>query len=419
MHTQGFHIPKFTSGHASADATKTFADTIWQANPHISPDSWRILDGKTVSKMCFGTLGFSNATQGEQALLNAYNAGCNLFECAASFSHGEDTRSFAQIFTHLMEEENLQRDMCVLISKIPAAPLEIFQETLNAHIKDLNGLTPDYILIQEPELLTLQGFNLEDKNKILQNLMTWLEKESAEGRTQGYGLSSQTFGSNMDDPTHTSLADIHTLARDAAQEAWGRKKRPAFKLISAPLNLIETELFTSKSTWEVNKNGEKTTCSTLDLACRMGLGVITQRPLTALHPLQGPLQLTHCDNAYTGAPSEHLRPYLSHIQSLAHFAQVKGTLEETLEKQDIDMIEKAIQHQNNQQIAPLKTFMEGHIQDKPFHQAAMSTLASIPGVTSIAHSAHKPHQAAEISALMETPDFPYVHEIFTPSNRTK
>ena len=418
MNTQPLNVPILTSGHATAEATKAFADTTWQNHTQTSPDAWRILDGHTISKVTFGTLGFHKNTSPEKTILETTNSGCNTFDCSLNFSEKADLKAFGNAFSKCIEDGQVQRDQCVVLSKIQMAHLETFQAFYTEHIQTLNIEKTDYILIQEPELLILQGLSQEDTQNIALTLFEWLETLVIKGDIQGYGLSSQTFGAPTGIQTRTCLATYAELARTAAQNAWGRKKRSSFKLISAPFNLLETELLIEKSTWEFDKTGAKKECSTLDLASRMNIGVISQRPLNVLHPHFGAMRLIEFPESTTETP-EHISGIAGQMQGLAHYTQIKEHLANQLSEEEQTSLEHTLQNINNQKTKSLRVHLNNFDTETAFHISCINALCSIPGITSVAHSFNTLSHTEDIVNLMQSADMHYIHEIFTPLKETK
>ncbi|MFT7145020.1 MAG: aryl-alcohol dehydrogenase-like predicted oxidoreductase, partial [bacterium] len=108
----------------------------------------------------------------------------------------------------------------------------------------------------------------------------FLEEKVKEGVIACYGISSNTFGVEAEQGDHTDLALVFKAASNAAAKAWGRKKRSAFRCIEMPFNLFELgPLKTANTTAQVIDGTEKV--STLELASRMNLSVLANRPLNA------------------------------------------------------------------------------------------------------------------------------------------
>ncbi len=418
MNIQPLNVPTLTSGHATAEATKAFADTTWQNHTQTSPDAWRILDGHTISKVTFGTLGFHKNTSPEKTILQAIGSGCNTFDCSLNFSEKADIKTFGKTISKCIKDGQVQRDQCVILSKIQMASLDMFQAFYTEHLQALNLEKTDYVLIQEAEFLILQGLSQEDIQSIALTLFEWLETLVIKGDIQGYGLSSQTFGAPTDMPTRTCLATYAELARTAAQSAWGRKKRSSFKLISAPFNLLETEILTEKSTWEFDKTGEKQECSTLDLASRMNIGVISQRPLNVLHPHLGAIRRVEFPESTAETP-EHISSLAEQMQGLAHYAQIKGHLANQLSEEEQTSLEHTLQNINNKKTKPLKDHLSSFDTETAFHISCTNALCSTPGITSVAHSFNTLSYTQDIANLMQSADMHYIHEIFTPLKGTK
>lgn len=94
-----------------------------------------------------------------------------------------------------------------------------------------------------------------------------LEQEVSNGRLQYYGVSSNTFPTPADDPEHTSLEQLYTIAQTISPNHH-------FRVIQFPMNLLETGGAT-----EPNQSGGR---SVLAFAQEKGLAVLINRPLNAI-----------------------------------------------------------------------------------------------------------------------------------------
>lgn len=102
----------------------------------------------------------------------------------------------------------------------------------------------------------------------LKQAFTYLEEEVKNGRIGCYGISSNTFGRDSDDPVFTSLQECLKLANEVSAENH-------FHVIQFPLNLYERGAATIK-----NQLGD--TMTLLQLAEKNNLGTLVNRPLNAI-----------------------------------------------------------------------------------------------------------------------------------------
>lgn len=159
------------------DTTKAFADAAWVANPRISPSSWRVAQGFTLSKLTF------DARASLKGWAEATAAGCNT----------------------------------VLLSAV-TAPLLTHKP--QGTIAILETATPTTIPQGIDIVLTLPTPN------------PWhtLEQAVHDGHIAFYGLTSTGWD---DLASHLAAAD------DAAATVWGRRKRNSLKALMLPFNLAE------------------------------------------------------------------------------------------------------------------------------------------------------------------------------------
>ena len=117
-----------------------------------------------------------------------------------------------------------------------------------------------------------------------------LEELCQKGEIGCYGVSSNTFVVANDDPTFTDLNEGYAAAERAAQRHFGRKKRPAFRVIELPMNLVELG-----AVKELNHKVKsvsfqpETPAPVLEVAAARHLSVLVNRPLNAFvagHPLR-------------------------------------------------------------------------------------------------------------------------------------
>ena len=295
------------SGQADPNATKAYVDQVWQHNPKISPNSWRVVERLTVGKCAF-----SGPIESAQHLKALFAAGTNLFmvnaETAENFGAalqenieaGVIDRRCIVIFAQagLLYGSTLERWKNETLSEVTRAHDDLwhcmspaFLEKEFSYIKDKLGVeTIDFLTLQDPEY-TLAGLN--DKEAFYSRLteaFTFFEEDATNGNSLFYGMCSNTLTMPESDPAGIDLSKVHECALHAAQEAWGRRKRPAFRALALPFNILETSAIHNTNTTAKTFDGDEQV-STLELAARMKLSVFATRPLHAFIPNQGILPL--------------------------------------------------------------------------------------------------------------------------------
>lgn len=309
------------SGKANADATKQYADNIWKKNPKISPNSWKIVEGNTVSKIGFGSYRVTTDTLHENALRKALLSGINLIDTSSNYTDGQSESLIGKMLTALVDNNEITREQVVVISKggyIQGASLRHAQTNtpegvvkLNEHLwysihpenlklqltkslERLNLESLDGYLLHNPEYIlghkaAINGdLTEQDKEEFyaqIEQAFTFLEEQVKEGVISFYGVSSNTFGAAEDQPDHISLSKTFEIASKAAQKAWGRKKRSAFRCVQMPINLMELGALHTENNTAKTFDGDEHV-SVLELASRMNLTVLANRPLNAF-PLTG------------------------------------------------------------------------------------------------------------------------------------
>lgn len=370
--------------------TKAYADACWQANPRLSPDWWREAHGYTLGRMA---LDWRNDIHQTAHLAT----GSNLILTSPA-THAQALATVAATLPNPAAAVT-----CLVTPGLPAQP----------------GAT--YVLWQpttNPEDAQLQ--------------LTHLENLARSGAIEAYGLSLATL-------PQPALGAWLEAATSAAEAAWGRKKRPALRLLHLPLCLTNLTALTEPT--ETHKDEP---VSLLELAARLGLTVIAspqvwpeaaQPPLEALQALTAAAHAEHALNTALGgwphaedqplfsllahlsagqAPwptprhwhnwNVHLRPQLEDVwhnlypdESRAYLAALHALLPygETLAR-------AAAQPLFAHLLATLQPRLPQPWQALLAPEAALAMLTSIPGVTSVAVAA--PCHAAVLRTVPNIPD---------------
>lgn len=200
---------------ADESPTQGFALARWQSNPKISPSSWRVLLGCTVSKVAF------DGRCGLQGLREAMAVGCNLVVVPVA---GMDEA------VAVIGEDRKQ----VVVVGV-GAPQD-YKDGADWWVWEVGSSTPDK-----------------------EGLMV-LERAVKAGMLGAYGVSGET---DLD------LKAWLDTATAGAEAVWGRKKRSGLRVVEVPLNGAEQGALR-------DGKGDSTGC-VLDEAARLGMAVLVRR----------------------------------------------------------------------------------------------------------------------------------------------
>lgn len=309
-------------GQATETSTKDYADKIWQNNPKISPNTWRIMEGLTVSKVGFGSYRTNGTDENKAALKKALLNGVNVIDTSINYMDSESETFIGEALTELCDKNFISREEVVVITKggylqsqhlLEAEESGIeeivkvndqlwhsihptnLEKQLKQSLENLNLETIDGYLLHNPEyfighaLAQTGGERTEELENLyysrIEKAFEFLERMVQEGKIAFYGISSNTFGVERQQGDHTNLARVFEAAQNAAQKAWGRKKRPMFRMIELPINIMELGALKNVNTTAHVVDGTENV-TTLELASRMNLSVLANRPLNAF-PMTG------------------------------------------------------------------------------------------------------------------------------------
>ena len=351
------------TGHATSQATQTFADRLNAHNPSFEANAYRRLTGTDLitSKIGYGTYRVheQDETQAE-TLESAIEAGCNLIDTSSNYTDGGSETLIGNVLQKMISASKIQREDIILVSKVgymQGQNLEQAQQRETAGnpweevVKYMDGcwhcIHPDFLTDQWTRstdrlgLETIDVYLLHNPEYFLSDaknrfaLSSWdttqdefyervyhafvqMEKFVADGKIRYYGVSSNTFPSPQTDFEYVSLNRVYEAAAKAAETVYGDHAVSHFKVIQLPYNLLESEALTETNN-EIN--GKRTTV--LEAAQSLGLGVLVNRPLNAFK-----------DNQMTRLAQYEHRPNADYPQmmSLAEGAltQIETRLESTL-----------------------------------------------------------------------------------------
>lgn len=243
----------------------------------------------------------------EQALRFALQMGINLVDTSANYTDGSSERLIGRVITDLIENDELQRDELVIISKagylqgfnyalaeqykLEGRPFpnlvkyaegldhcihpDFLADQLTRSLERLNLEAIDGYLLHNPEYYLMWAkqahYVREDAHfeyyRRIRQAFVHLEQEVSNGRIQWYGISSNAFPEPAGHFTFTSLAEIWQIAEEIGSDHH-------FRIIQLPMNLFETCAATEKN--------QPANQSVLQFAQQHALAVMINRPLNAI-----------------------------------------------------------------------------------------------------------------------------------------
>lgn len=266
--------------HATPDATKLYADNCWRANPHLSPNSWRLWEGLMASKLYQ-----TDTTQ----FAEWFGAGCNVW----LVKHHQ-----APLVSALGQQiADISRDQLILhgaggfiaaeagvadaVTVTPAVSHTLNGAVLRQQILDLCewlGVERlESFMLLQPELHK----SAPDFTSQLTHALTALEQACADGLIGCYGIQSPAFVLPLEDERCLDLAQVWDCAQNAAQQAWERRKRPLLRLIQLPMSLLQLQALKQVNTQAASFGGKTISVTCLELAARLHIAALADAPLRA------------------------------------------------------------------------------------------------------------------------------------------
>ncbi|NOX36058.1 MAG: aldo/keto reductase [Calditrichaeota bacterium] len=348
-------------GYATTAATRAHQQrlaTEW------APDAFRRL-GRTelwVSKVGVGTFHYHLESEANrQALEKALQQGINLIDTAAIYGGGTAESLIGEVLTRQVVWEGLSREQVVVMSKVGYVQGEIREQALERErqkrpFKDLLKYTPDLWYCLHPRFLedqiprTLARLHLdtldvyllhspeyfflgtqgdspqqlaEHRKAFYQRLhdaFLALEKMVQDNLIRYYGISSNGL---VNDPQSYNFIDLGEVWRVYEQVCLERHITPEeghFAVIEFPLNVIEHRAVT-----EAAHTFQGRRYPLLELARRLDLGVVVNRPL---HAIWGQMMIRLAD--YDHPELARLQEQVRHF--LTNFREIETHLLQLLEK---------------------------------------------------------------------------------------
>lgn len=242
----------------------------------------------------------------QESLSFALEMGINLIDTSANYMNGDAEQLIGKTLQKSIDENKLNRESVVIVSKggyvqgrnweaaqereqngKPYPELvgvseglahcihpEFLEDQITLSLERLNVECIDIYLLHNPEYFlegAMKNYDaLEARRQYYRRIeaaFRFLEKEVEKGRIQYYGISSNTFPVNKDNPLFTSLDRVLECAHNVSDNHH-------FNVIQMPFNLFE-----NGAAVEPNQAHDNTV---LELAKKHRLGVLINRPLNAI-----------------------------------------------------------------------------------------------------------------------------------------
>jgi len=305
-------------GYATEDATLNYSNRF---QSKYVEDAYRIL-GKTkltISKIGFGTYRcHQNNEVHFQALQSAIRKGCNVIDTSANYTDGFAESLIGDVLNQEIVWGNLSREELVLVSKVGYIQGEnmkialkkeeeqnAFPEVVKYGSNVWHCIHPYFIrdqitrtlarmhvdmldiyLLHNPEYFLMDrakedNFNLPEIREEFYNRIygAFLEMEKLveQGLIRFYGISANTLVAQNDRADFVSLAGIWQAYEKVCAEKGISTEQGHFAVIQFPFNWIEHQATNLR-----NNEFEKQQYTVLELAQKLNLGVLINRPLNAI-----------------------------------------------------------------------------------------------------------------------------------------
>lgn len=300
-------MSQFSQSSATVAGTKRFFEKLKNAGADVFPLAPAKLGrtGLLVSRVGFGGYRIhEHDPDHREALKAAIKSGINLIDTSYNYTDGSSERLIGSVLLDLINEGAAKRDELVIVTKagfIQGAALaeakkmkargELWSDVIEMPNETWHSISPaflahsitqslerlkvdaiDVLLIHNPEVFfKASRKNIEDRKQFLKRMLgafKHLEGEVARGRIKNYGVSSNGFPEPENQSTHVPLKKLVELAKEAAGS-----DDHHFSVVQFPFNLFEPN-----PALYPQQEGE----ILLDVAKKLELGVLTNRPLNAL-----------------------------------------------------------------------------------------------------------------------------------------
>jgi hypothetical protein len=303
-------------GYATPEQTRQYAAQFTD----LPPNAFRQLGrtGLTVGRLGFGTYRChaeipSHLTALRQALLS----GVNVIDTSANYMDGMAEVLIGDLFNEFIVWDGHPREAYLVVSKVgylqgenldmakereqrndPFPEVVKYQSDLwhcihPAYIADqitrslarMHLDVLDVYLLHNPEYILMQaareGFDMAAVEKQFYNRLrrafVQMEQLASEGLIRWYGISSNSLVLPPDHPHFVSLAKVWNAYNDACLQLGITPEAGHFAVIQLPFNWVENGAATI-----VNNHHNGQDYTVLQLARKLNLGVLSNRPLNAI-----------------------------------------------------------------------------------------------------------------------------------------
>jgi hypothetical protein len=306
-------------GFATPESTHHFVN---QFQSHYAAHAYNRLGrtGLAVSRIGFGTYRCHQGIEAHRAALKlALRRGCNLIDTSANYTDGHAEALIGEVLNEEIVWGDLRRENIVIVSKagyIQGENFKIarqreesgdpFPETVKYQPDLWHNIHPEFIadqvtrslarlhldaldiyLLHNPEYFLSDAAHKdirdvsETRNQFydrLRRAFGQMEKLVKEGLIRCYGISSNSFPLPENSAEFVCLATVWQAYEAACREHGLTPENGHFAVIQLPFNWIEHQAATLK-----NNVFEGEIYTVLELAKRLDLGVLINRPLNAIY----------------------------------------------------------------------------------------------------------------------------------------
>lgn len=179
--------------------TRNFSEEAWKNNPKLSPNSWRMVEGLTLSKF-------------------AVDIRLNQGKVSEGYALERSSESLNAVYTNL-HQDNIPENMMSLVE-------------VQSHELD-DAIDKADVVLLEPAMTEVSLTDLEK-----------LETAVKEGKIVTYGIASYRFTLPKEQEHFLDVNKMVVLAEEAASKVYGRKKRSQLKVIAAPCSIFNLSALT-------------------------------------------------------------------------------------------------------------------------------------------------------------------------------
>lgn len=354
-------------GHATSQGTEQFKAK-FQAR--YAPDAYNRLGRTdlTVSQLGFGAYRCHvEVPAHKEALKAALHRGCNLIDTSANYTDGNAEALIGEVLNQEIVWGELKREQLVVVSKVGYIQGENMETALEREksgrpfpetVKYQEGLWhcihPEFIedqitrslarmhldaldvyLLHNPEYFLsdaakFRSFDLQKSRdefyRRIRQAFLRLEKLADEGLIRHYGISSNSFPLPADSPGFVSLARVWEVYEAACREMGKSPAEGRFAVIQLPFNWLERQGATLK-----NNEYHGQLYTVLELAEKLRLGVLANRPLNAIYEQRVMLRLARYGSR------EGVDYYAEFEREAQALEQVENAIRERIREWGIDV----------------------------------------------------------------------------------